>query len=100
MTDAIGINSATRKWSPQVLSANHSYDSSCRSLHLVQSQYEIHLMINYFTDITLANSDDGLYLESTLRNQNRTELRVDAPINPNSNSITIPNRHYTATGPR
>jgi hypothetical protein len=32
----------------------------------VQSQDEIHVMIDYFTDITLANSDDGLCLDSTL----------------------------------
>jgi len=32
----------------------------------VQSQDEIHEMIDYFTDITLSNSDDGLCRNSTL----------------------------------
>jgi len=32
----------------------------------VQSQNEIHVMIDYFTNVTLANSDDGLCLQSTL----------------------------------
>ena len=34
---------------------------------IVRSQGGIHVMIDYFTDFTLANSDDGLCLESTLR---------------------------------
>jgi len=32
---------------------------------VVQSQDEIYVMIDYFTDVNLANPDDGLYLEST-----------------------------------
>jgi len=67
---------------------------------VVQRQNEILVMIDYFTDVNLTNSDDGLYLESTLRNQSQTESRVEAPMNPNSNSITIPNHEYTATEPR
>jgi hypothetical protein len=34
---------------------------------IVRSQDGIHVMIDYFTDFTMANSDDGLCLESTLR---------------------------------
>jgi len=44
----------------------------------VQSQDEIHVMIDYFTDITLANSDDAQCLESTLRSKSRTELCVES----------------------
>jgi hypothetical protein len=33
---------------------------------LVKSQNEIQVMIDYFTDVNLANSDDCLCLESTL----------------------------------
>jgi hypothetical protein len=32
----------------------------------VQSQDEDHVMMNYFSDVTAANSDDGLCLDSTL----------------------------------
>jgi hypothetical protein len=52
---------------------------------VVQSQDETHVMIDS-PYLTLANPDDGLYLESTLRNQSQTELRVEAPMKPNSNS--------------
>jgi hypothetical protein len=45
---------------------------------IVRSQDGIHVMIDYFTDFTLANSDDGLCLESTLRSESRTELRVES----------------------
>jgi len=44
---------------------------------IVRSQDGIHVMIDYFTDFTLANSDDGLCLESTLQSESRTELRVE-----------------------
>jgi hypothetical protein len=53
---------------------------------VVQSQHEIYVMIDYFTDVNLANPYDGLCLESTLRNQSQTELPVEAQMNPNSNS--------------
>jgi len=68
--------------------------------NFVQSQIEIYVMIDYFTDVTMAYPDDGLYLESTLRNQTQTELGVEAQTNPNYNSITMPNNNYTATEPR
>ena len=60
---------------------------------IVRSQHGIHVMIDYFADFTLANSDDGLCLESTLRSECRTELRVEESMIPNFNSITIPNHH-------
>jgi len=43
-----------------------------------ECQGGIHVMIDYFTDITLANSDDGLCLDSTLRSKGRTELHVES----------------------
>jgi len=50
---------------------------------IVQSQDEIHVMIDYFTDVKLANSDDGLCLESTFlqtqRKPNRITERLQLP---------------------
>jgi hypothetical protein len=46
--------------------------------NIVRSQDGIHVMIDYFTDFTLANSDDGLCPESTLRRECQTELRVES----------------------
>ena len=41
-----------------------------------RNQEGIHVMVDYLTDFTLANSDDGLCLETTLWSESRTELRV------------------------
>jgi hypothetical protein len=48
---------------------------------IVQSHDEIYVMIDYFTDVNLANPDD-------------------APMNPNFNAITISKHVYTASEPR
>jgi hypothetical protein len=61
---------------------------------VVQSQDDIHVIIN-FPYLTLANLDDGLCRDSTLRNQSQTELRVESQI-----TITILNHDYTTTEPR
>ena len=60
---------------------------------MVWSQDGIHLMIDYFTDYTLAKSDDGPRLESTLPSECQTESHVKESMIPNSNSIIIPNHH-------
>ena len=39
---------------------------------IVRSQDGIHVMIDYFTDFTLANSGDGLCLESTVQSECQT----------------------------
>jgi len=81
---------------------------------VVQSQGRIHAMIDYFTQVTLVNYNNCLYLESTWyrhtykiarilspeiwrRSQSLTAFYVQALINANSNSITIPNQYFTAT---
>jgi len=63
----------------------------------VQSQDEIHVMIDFFPYITLANSNDGLCLDTaflqTKREPNQITCRIrdynynpESPMNPNSNS--------------
>jgi len=97
--DTIGVNSATPEWSPRGLYANHRYDARSGSSHRCPKSRRDR-SYDRFPYLTLGNSDDGLCLESTLRNQSRTELRVGAPMNLNSNLITIPNHDYTVTEPR
>jgi hypothetical protein len=66
----------------------------CADAHrIVRSEDGIHVMINYFTDFPLANSDDGLCLVSTLRSTCQTEIRVEESMIPSFNLITIPNHH-------
>jgi len=92
--DAIGVNCATPEWSPRVLYANHSHNAwSGSSQHCPKSRRDPHDDRLFHRLFTLANSDDGLCLESTLRSEYRTELRVEESMIPNFNSITIPNRH-------
>jgi len=60
---------------------------------IVRSQDGIQVMMDYSTDFSLANSDNGQCLELTLRRECRTELCVEESMIPNFNSITIPNNH-------
>jgi len=72
---------------------------------IVRSQDEIHVMID-FPHITLANSDDRLCRDSTLRSESRTKLRVESQRLQLQSRITIESqfqigdRTYTATEPR
>jgi len=94
--DAIGANCATPEWSPRVLYANHSHNTwSGSSQHCPKSRRDPRDDRLFHRLFTLANSDDGLCLESTLRSECRTEseLRVEESMIPNFNSITIPNHH-------
>jgi hypothetical protein len=56
---------------------------------IVRSQGGIDVMIDYFTDITLANSDDGLCLDSTFLQTKQKQNRITCRIT--EITITIPN---------
>jgi hypothetical protein len=62
---------------------------------IVRSQGGIHVMIDYFTDIALANSDDGLCLDSTFLQTKQKQNRITCQIT--ETTITILNHNYTAT---
>jgi hypothetical protein len=114
--DSMGVNTATPEWSQRVLYANHRYDSRSGGSHS-RPESRRDSCYHRYPYLTLANSNDGLWIESTLYqhtykmpgilwpeicrwNQSRTELRVKEPMNLNSKLITVLYHDYTATEPR
>jgi hypothetical protein len=62
---------------------------------IIRSQGGIHVMIDYFTDITLANSNDGQCLDSTFLQTKQKQNRITCQIT--ETKITILSHDYTAT---
>ena len=64
--DAIGVNSATRSGHRECYMQITLTMPGAEDHIIVQSQDEIYMMIDYFTNVTLANSDEILRLQSRL----------------------------------
>jgi len=102
--DAFGIDCTIPQLSPRVLYANHSQNARTgSSQHCLKSRRDPRDDRLFHWHCILANSDDGLCLESTLWNESRTELhdesRRDYDYNPESwlhhyrATMAIDNRH-------